>query len=472
MQSKDGTRKRFALYGFAMVVCWGVGLCSAAILPFADFSPAIVGWMKVTGVVALVATLALLFFKLEQLRFIFDTPAAMAAVIACVTLATAILALTRIMEIPAIVCFLAYFVAGVAGAIIFARWAAAYARYHLEAHALPAFLSVAAGLGLCALLSMIPAPLIRSLCLCLLPLVNIPFTSLHINQPETWDIKGEQSASMKRFMKMIRETPMIHGALMPFIAGVGIAQPNGILPTISQEALLIGCALFLGVALLGKLAMDNMRMSVIHRPVAILFAPALLMLPFVMSPNRDLSCAVAIAGMLLFLTILWVATSDISNMIDLDFVGFFSMRFSTSVPLMLCSMFLGEFVAAHFGFDSKVTMACLVVVAALLMFTAIISMEDQEVVQDALSPRVVDEAKKQGMTLEEACAALGHRLDLSAREIEVFTLLAQGRDPVRIQDTLFISYNTVRNHIKSIYRKLGVHSRQELLDLVEGELTR
>ncbi|MBQ6585555.1 MAG: LuxR family transcriptional regulator [Coriobacteriales bacterium] len=76
------------------------------------------------------------------------------------------------------------------------------------------------------------------------------------------------------------------------------------------------------------------------------------------------------------------------------------------------------------------------------------------------------------MTLEEACAALGHRLDLSAREIEVFTLLAQGRDPVRIQDTLFISYNTVRNHIKSIYRKLGVHSRQELLDLVEGELTR
>ena len=36
MQSKNEVRKRFALYGFTMVVCWGVGLCSAAILPFAD----------------------------------------------------------------------------------------------------------------------------------------------------------------------------------------------------------------------------------------------------------------------------------------------------------------------------------------------------------------------------------------------------------------------------------------------------
>ena len=31
-----------------------------------------------------------------------------------------------------------------------------------------------------------------------------------------------------------------------------------------------------------------------------------------------------------------------------------------------------------------------------------------------------------------------------------------------------LSENTVRSHVRRIYNKLGVHSKQELLDLVEG----
>ena len=70
----------------------------------------------------------------------------------------------------------------------------------------------------------------------------------------------------------------------------------------------------------------------------------------------------------------------------------------------------------------------------------------------------------------DMCASLGEKFALSAREVEVLELLAQGRDPSRIQDQLFLSYHTVRNHIKSIYRKLDVHSRQELLDVLEKEM--
>jgi len=33
---------------------------------------------------------------------------------------------------------------------------------------------------------------------------------------------------------------------------------------------------------------------------------------------------------------------------------------------------------------------------------------------------------------------------------------------------LHISPNTVRNHLKKAYQKLGVHSQEELLDLVTG----
>ena len=57
------------------------------------------------------------------------------------------------------------------------------------------------------------------------------------------------------------------------------------------------------------------------------------------------------------------------------------------------------------------------------------------------------------------------RYDLSPREAEVFALLARGRNRAYISQALFISDNTTRTHMKSIYRKLDVHSQQELIDL-------
>ena len=43
----------------------------------------------------------------------------------------------------------------------------------------------------------------------------------------------------------------------------------------------------------------------------------------------------------------------------------------------------------------------------------------------------------------------------------------KGRDVPSIAKQLFISENTVRSHSKSIYKKLDIHSKQELLDLLE-----
>jgi DNA-binding NarL/FixJ family response regulator len=54
--------------------------------------------------------------------------------------------------------------------------------------------------------------------------------------------------------------------------------------------------------------------------------------------------------------------------------------------------------------------------------------------------------------------------DLSAREWEVLGLLADGLTTRQIAKRLFISVYTVRNHLKSMYRKLEVHSQSELID--------
>jgi two-component system NarL family response regulator len=50
---------------------------------------------------------------------------------------------------------------------------------------------------------------------------------------------------------------------------------------------------------------------------------------------------------------------------------------------------------------------------------------------------------------------------LSRRELEVLTLVAQGLNNRAIAERLFISENTVKNHIRNIHEKLQVHSRME-----------
>lgn len=60
------------------------------------------------------------------------------------------------------------------------------------------------------------------------------------------------------------------------------------------------------------------------------------------------------------------------------------------------------------------------------------------------------------------------RYGLSPREREILQILLKGRDAKYIMDTFYISQSTAKTHIYNIYRKFGIHSRQELLDFIEG----
>jgi DNA-binding NarL/FixJ family response regulator len=50
-------------------------------------------------------------------------------------------------------------------------------------------------------------------------------------------------------------------------------------------------------------------------------------------------------------------------------------------------------------------------------------------------------------------------LGLSAREIEVMSLIAGGHTNGEIAARLFLAEKTVKNHVRRIYSKLGVHNR-------------
>ena len=56
------------------------------------------------------------------------------------------------------------------------------------------------------------------------------------------------------------------------------------------------------------------------------------------------------------------------------------------------------------------------------------------------------------------------RPELTGREIEILGLVGEGKTSKEIADELFISENTVRNHVRNILDKLGLKSRFEAVN--------
>ena len=70
-------------------------------------------------------------------------------------------------------------------------------------------------------------------------------------------------------------------------------------------------------------------------------------------------------------------------------------------------------------------------------------------------------------SMQHNAEELGKQFLLSDREVEVLTLYALGFTQKRVAEELYISPGTAHAHIKRIYAKTGLHSRQEILDYMQ-----
>lgn len=71
--------------------------------------------------------------------------------------------------------------------------------------------------------------------------------------------------------------------------------------------------------------------------------------------------------------------------------------------------------------------------------------------------------------LERRCAQVAEEHRLTPREREVMELLAQGKSLSGVANELIIAEGTAKAHTRHIYEKLGINTRQELLDLLMAE---
>ena len=100
--------------------------------------------------------------------------------------------------------------------------------------------------------------------------------------------------------------------------------------------------------------------------------------------------------------------------------------------------------------------------------------DGQSLISPSMAIKLLDEFKQMSRTDRQQVPSPR----LTDRELEVLKLVAQGLNNREIAKRLFISENTVKNHVRNILEKLHLHSRMEavmyalrekLLDLREDD---
>jgi len=90
-------------------------------------------------------------------------------------------------------------------------------------------------------------------------------------------------------------------------------------------------------------------------------------------------------------------------------------------------------------------------------------------VSTTVYPAVVQQTEPQQFPM---CRGRQHGDALTTREWEILMELTTRSTLQEIAARLYISPNTLKTHLKSLYRKIGVGSRREAADLVEPSLAR
>lgn len=169
----------------------------------------------------------------------------------------------------------------------------------------------------------------------------------------------------------------------------------------------------------------------------------------------------------LVVMLLWAMLSDVAHRSSLPPLAVFGFGWvAHSLPFPI-GQALGSTLSFHSAAASLVA-----VIVYLLAMASVFLLDERDFSRNRIFADLEQAAPPRSMfgPIEQACRRLGEQGGLTEREGEVMLLICQGRSKGYIAENLCISENTVRSHARHLYAKLGVHSKQDLLDLVLGEV--
>ncbi len=137
--------------------------------------------------------------------------------------------------------------------------------------------------------------------------------------------------------------------------------------------------------------------------------------------------------------------------------------FLTLIMAINIFFWIGESIA-HSRFEY---MSYSYVVTQLLLFYEIIN----DIYFQSQLEEIMPEIEKLGFSKAQAQTIIDRWEDsakLTNREKQVAALLIEGKKRKEIADTLFVTESTIKKHSSSVYKKLNVDNRKELLEKVKA----
>lgn len=160
---------------------------------------------------------------------------------------------------------------------------------------------------------------------------------------------------------------------------------------------------------------------------------------------------------------MWIMTAALCQRFSATQVRTFALIRAGWALGPLAGLLLGRFALLVGGLTPATVYACMLV-AVLAVFVAMGAVFNERVLMETMDILPLERRER----FQDKCRLIIERYGLSEREGEIMIMFAKGRNLAYIQDELFISKSTVSTHRQHIYKKLGIHSQQELLDLVQA----
>lgn len=208
----------------------------------------------------------------------------------------------------------------------------------------------------------------------------------------------------------------------------------------------------------------------VYKSVMLVMAVFFMLLP-VFTDISAVESTIALAGYGTFNVLIWVLLADISFNFRFSSIMVFGIGWGMITLGVLLGSIAGEAICqlAPFAPQTLSLIALLATLAILISYMFVFRESDLI----ALT-KPDDETDKQASEIghrrrfQDRCREAAVEYGLSPKETEIMILFAKGRSSARIQEELYLSRGTVTTHLRHIYQKMDVHSKQEFLDVIEG----
>ena len=163
--------------------------------------------------------------------------------------------------------------------------------------------------------------------------------------------------------------------------------------------------------------------------------------------------------------LVWVVLARVTKLYQLPASVMFGIGWASYTAGMLAGTFGGALLSSFFEITPRVlsivtlVSVCLLFVVYLFVFT-----------EKAMGRLLGGPTSESRRPFRERCLGIAASYGLTERETEIMMLVAKGRSTPRIREELGLTIGTTNTHMNHLYKKLDVHDRQELIDLVEGDL--